>query len=303
MEKLAGLPSLGVIPYLPPEGLKKKKRYGYYSKYKYSYSYGSYGKDNPGSKDSLPDIKEIELVNYKHPKFFISEDYRTVRTSILLSHAEAPPKTIAFSSALPKEGKTATVANMAVSFAQLNEKVLVIDADLRRPRLHRVFNVRNMGGLSGYLTGKASLEDAIKKTKVENIWFIPSGPIPPNPAELLNSGKMKELIAELKERFDIVLFDTPPVLAVVDSIIVSSLVDSMVFLVQAGKTTNKPFLQGVEELKRAKAKIIGVLFNEVKAKGNGYYEPYYHYYRYHYYGEEEEEEKTEQSQRSKLNAQ
>ena len=291
VEKLTGLPSLGIIPYLPPEGMKKKKRYEYYSKYKKKYSYSSED-ENPKSEENLPEIKEIELINHIHPKFFISEDYRTVRTSILLSHAESPPKSIVFTSALPKEGKTATLANMAVAFSQLNEKVLVVDADLRKPRLHRIFKVKNIGGLSGYLTGKVSIEDAVQKTNVENIWLIPSGPIPPNPSELLNSDKMKGMMDELKRGYDVVMLDTAPMLAVVDGVIISSLGDSTVFIIQAGKTTRKPFLQAVEELKRAKAKVIGVVFNEVKAKGEGYYSPYYHHYRsrYHYYGEEEEEQ-------------
>ncbi|TES85913.1 MAG: polysaccharide biosynthesis tyrosine autokinase, partial [Candidatus Aminicenantes bacterium] len=248
VEKLAGLPSLGVIPFLPPKGVKKKKRYGYYSGYKYSY-----GKENPGSENPLPEIKEIELVNHLYPKFFISEDYRTVRTSILLSHAESPPKTIVFSSTLPKEGKTATVVNMAVAFSQLEEKVLIIDADLRKPRLHRIFKVRNLGGLSGYLTGKVSLKDAIQKTSVENIWLLPSGVIPPNPSELLNSKKMKKMMEEVKEAFDVILLDTTPVLAVIDAVIVSSIADSVVFLIKAGEVARKPFLNAVEELRRAKA--------------------------------------------------
>ena len=295
VEKLTGLPSLGIIPYLPPEGMKKKKRYDYYSKYKKKYSYSSED-ENPKSEENLPEIKEIELINHIHPKFFISEDYRTVRTSILLSHAESPPKSIVFTSALPKEGKTATLANMAVAFSQLNEKVLVVDADLRKPRLHRIFKVKNIGGLSGYLTGKVSIEDAVQKTNVENIWLIPSGPIPPNPSELLNSEKMKGMMDELKRGYDVVMLDTAPMLAVVDGVIISSLGDSTVFIIEAGKTTRKPFLQAVEELRRAKAKVIGVVFNEVKAKGEGYYSPYYHHYRsrYHYYGEEEEEESKTQ---------
>ena len=289
VKKLTGLPSLGIIPYLPPNGMKKKNRYGYYSKYKYSYSEK---KENSRREEALPDIKEIELVNHLYPKFFISEDYRTVRTSILLSHAESPPKTIAFSSALPQEGKTVTAINTAVAFSQLKEKVLLVDSDLRKPRLHRIFEVKNAGGLSGYLTGKVSIEDAIKKTNVKNVWLIPSGPIPPDPAELVNSGKMKELMEEAKKKFDVVLFDTPPILAVVDAVIISSFTDSIVFIIHAGKTAQKPFLQAVEEMKKAKAKIIGVLFNEAKIKGAGYYSPYYRYsrYRYRYYGEEERTE-------------
>jgi succinoglycan biosynthesis transport protein ExoP len=289
VEKLSGLPSLGVIPYLPPEGMIKKKRYRRYSRYRHKYSY-SYKKENPESEDAAPEIKEIELVNYTHPKFMISEDYRTVRTSILLSHAERPPKTIVFTSALPKEGKTATLVNMAVAFSQLKERVLVVDSDLRKPRLHRIFKAKNIGGLSGYLTGKVPIEEAVQKSDVENIWLLPSGPIPPNPAELLNSNKMKVIMEELKKGFDVILLDTPPVLVVVDPVIVSSLADSTVFIIEAGETTRKPFIQAVEELGRANAKIIGVVFNEVKAKDEGYYFPLYNYYRYRYdyYGAEGE---------------
>ena len=283
VEKLTGLSSLGVIPLLPAGGGKKRKKYGYYSRNKYSY-----GKENPQSEDAMPEIKEIELVNHLYPKFFISEDYRTVRTSILLSHAESPPKTIVFSSTLPKEGKTATVVNMAVAFSQLEERVLVVDSDLRKPRLHRIFKVRNFGGLSGYLTGKVSLKDAIQKTSVGNIWLLPSGPIPPNPAELLNSKKMKKMMEGVKEAFDVILFDTAPVLAVIDTVIVSSIADSTVLIIKADKVMRKPFLNAVEELRRAKAKIIGVLFNELKVKkGDYHFMDYYRYYRQHYYGEEE----------------
>jgi len=283
VEKLAGLPSLGVIPYLPPEGVRRKKRYGFYSKYKYSD-----GKQNPGEEESPLDVKEIEFVNEFYPKLSVSEDYRTVRTSILLSQTEAPPKTIAFSSSMPQEGKTATVTNMAVSYSQLEKKVLIIDADLRKPRLHRLFKIKNVTGLSGYLTGRVSIKDAIQKTSHENIWIISSGPIPPNPAELLNSDRMKELLDDMKEKFDVVLLDTPPILAVVDALIVSSLSESMVFIIKAGKTARMPFLRAVDELKQAKTKIIGVVFNEVKIKEREYYSPYYHYYRTNYYGGEEE---------------
>lgn len=285
VEKLAGLSSIGIIPFLSPEGTKKKKKHSYYSQYNYSY-----GKENPGREEILPNIKKIELVNHLHPKFFLSEDYRTVRTSILLSHAESPPKSIVFSSPLPREGKTATVVNMAVAFAQLKEKVLVVDSDLRKPRLHRIFKVRNNTGLSAYLTGKVSLGEAIQKTSIENIWILPSGLIPPNPSELLNSKKMKEMMEEVKKRFDIVFLDTTPVLAVIDAVIVSSLADSTVLVIKAGKITRKPFLNTVDELRRAKAKIIGVLFNQLKVKrGDYYFMDYYRYYRQHYYGEEEKQ--------------
>lgn len=284
VEKLVGLPSLGVIRYFQTEG-KKKKRHSYYREHKYSYS--SYDEENPESEERLPEIKDIELVNYIHPKFLISEDYRTVRTSILLSRAVSPPKSIVFTSALPREGKTATVVNTAVAFSQLKKKILIMDADLRKPRLHRIFKIKNVGGLSGYLTGKISIWDAIKKTFIENIWAIPSGPIPPNPAELINSEKMEEFMEEVKKIFDFVLVDSPPILAAVDPVIICSLADSTVIVIQAGKTTYKPFLRSIEELRRTKANIIGVLFNEVEAKEKDYYSPYYYYCRHRYYSEEE----------------
>lgn len=283
VERLTGLPSLGVIPHLSPERIRKKKRYGLYSKYMYSD-----GKKNPDDGNNLSDIKEIEFVNESHPKLSVSEDYRTVRTSILLSQAGTPPKTIVFSSSVPQEGKTATVTNMAISFSQLDKKVLIIDADMRKPRLHRLFKIKNVGGLSGYLTGRVSIKNALKKTSHKNIWIITSGPIPPNPAELLNSERMEELLKDAKEKYDVVLLDTPPILAVVDALIVSSLSESMVFIIRAGKTARVPFLRAVEELKQAKTKIVGVVFNEVKIKEREYYSPYQHYYRQSYYGEEDE---------------
>ncbi len=283
VEKLVGLPSLGVIPYLSPDGMGSREGYGN-SKYKYSYSDG---KEGP----MLTKAKSIELINELYPQFYISEDYRTVRTSILLSSATTPPKAITFSSSLPQEGKTATVANIAVAFSQLKKDVLVLDADLRKPRLHRIFKIRNHAGLSSYLTGRSDFKEVTQHTSIDNIWLIPSGPLPPNPAELLDSEKMKELLEEAKSRFDFVLIDTPPVLAVIDPVITSSLSDGTVFVVKAGVTSRKPFLKAVEEFEKAKSRIIGVLFNEIKIKKEGYHSSYYrHYYRQQYYGDDQGQE-------------
>jgi capsular exopolysaccharide synthesis family protein len=275
VEKLTGLPSLGIIPYLTANGLKKRPS-----------SYGgrpySYGTEGEIPEETIPEVSEIELINHLFPKFSIAEDYRTVRTSILFSHADTSPKTICFTSSMPQEGKTATVSNMAISFAQLEGKVLLVDADLRKPRLHKVFQTRNLVGLSGFLTGRLGLDEAILKTSIDNIWIIPSGPHPPNPAELLNSKRMRDLLAKVKERFDTVVIDTPPVLAVIDPVIVSSLVDCTVFIVQAGKTTRRALSKAVDEVRKAKAEIIGVVFNEVKLGRQGLGAPYYHYYQYEY---------------------
>jgi capsular exopolysaccharide synthesis family protein len=274
VEKLTGLPSLGVIPYLAADGLKKRPDpYG---------SYRSYGAETERPEETMPETREIELINHLYPKFSIAEDYRTVRTSILFSHADSAPRTICFTSTLPQEGKTATVSNMAVSFSQLEGKVLLIDADLRKPRLHKVYKLRNNIGLSSFLTGNNSFDEVVQKTGIENVWAVPSGPHPPNPAELLNSKRMRELLALVKERFTVVLLDTPPVLAVIDPVIVSSLVDSTVFVVRAGKTARRPLAKAVEEVRKSKADIIGVVFNEVRLSRQGGAAPYYHYYQYEY---------------------
>jgi succinoglycan biosynthesis transport protein ExoP len=281
-EKLTGLPSLGIIPFLEPAGAKKRAdAYGTYS----------YGAENAPAAETTPEVSDIELINHLYPKFSISEDYRTVRTSILFSNAERQPKTICFTSTMPQEGKTATVANMAVSFAQLEGKVLLVDCDLRKPRLHKVFKVRNLVGLSGCLTGKVTFDDAVQKTAIENIWILPSGPHPPNPAELLNSRRMKDLLALVRDRFDFVLLDTPPVLAVIDPVIISSLADCTVIVIRAGKTTRKPLVRAVEDIRRAKADIVGVIFNEVRLGRQGAAVPYYQYYQYEYSANPDERKK------------
>jgi succinoglycan biosynthesis transport protein ExoP len=281
VEKLTGLPSLGVIPLLEQVNSDGKGRH--YSEYGHSKHEIAYGTDKAEFK-----VQDIELINHINPKLPIADDYRTIRTSILLSSAESPPKVIAFTSSLPVEGKSSTLVNLAIAFAQLDKKVLVIDSDLRKPRLHRIFKIGNRAGLSGYLAGKIELKEAIQKTSIENFWLLPSGPVPPNPSELLNSSRMKEMLEAVKKVFDIILLDTPPVLATIDAVILSTLVDSTVLVLKAGEITRKPFMSAVEELKKANAKVMGVVFNGLKAsQGKYFYRGYYPYYRYSYYGSAE----------------
>ncbi len=277
VEKLTGLGSLGVIPHFSPDNLKKRG-HSYSSGYRYRYG----GKDDPAMEAALSKAGEIELINHLFPKISIAEDYRSIRTSILFSFTDKGPKTIAFTSSAPQEGKSVTVANLAISFAQIGGKVLAIDADLRKPRLHKIFKVRNSAGLSVYLTGQVSLEEAIQKTAIDNFWLLPCGPHPPNPAELLNSTKMRDLMTHVKDRFDIILIDTPPVLAVIDPVIVCSFVDSTVLIVRTGKTVRKSISRTVLELSKAKAKVIGVIFNDMKIRrfGGDQYSPYFQYEYY-----------------------
>jgi capsular exopolysaccharide synthesis family protein len=275
--RILDLPSLGVVPFVSPNGTDKKNRYSYYG-------YGKNKEDKTGASDPA---YEIELINHLYPNISVSEDYRAIRTSILFSHADEAPKVICFSSSLPSEGKTSTVANMAVSFAQLNKRVLIVDADMRKPRQHKVFQLKNQKGLSNYLTGKIPLGDAIQSTMIQNLWLMTSGPHPPNPSELLDSKKMKELVSSVSVQFDIVLVDSPPILAVIDPVIISSVSDSTVLIVRPGKTTKKALIRAVGEVKKSSVKIVGVVYNEVRRSGgNGdYYAPSYHSYMNEYFEE------------------
>ncbi len=250
VERLAGLPSLGVVPH--------------------------YEKDESGANPQ-DGHAGVELMSLKHPDSLSSEYYRTIRTSIMFSAAGRPMKCIAVTSTMAQEGKTSVVSNLAISFSQLNQKVLLIEADLRRPRLHQIFKVRRIKGMSNYLAGQAPLIEAAQATSIENIWVLPCGPLPPNPAELLNSPKMKDLIDEAKQIFDIILIDTPPLLAVVDPVIVAAVADGVALVVQANKTARKPFVRAVEELKKSNARIIGVILNDIRmTKKDFYYRDYYH---------------------------
>jgi len=275
VERLVGLPSLGMIPLLNQDGVKKRS---------FISGLGSssvYGKNDPGRRQAMVENANIELINHRHPNFAISEDYRTVRTSILLSQDNSLPKTLAFSSSLPQEGKTVTVANTAVAFAQLGKRVIIIDADLRRPRMHRLFNVRNTKGLSGYLTDQDTIEEIVQKTSVENVWLIPSGPIPPNPAELLESDRMRDFLKGIKQEIDFIFIDTPPVLAVVDSLIIGSIAGNVILITQPEKTNRRAFLSSVERLKQSSASIIGVIFNKTAPRTKQYHDKSYYYEGYY----------------------
>jgi len=284
IEKLVNLPSLGIVPSFSADGSQKNLYLDYYS----------YGPKDKEHKAQTKEIEKapIELINHYHPNLAVSEAYRTIRTSILFSHTDRDAfKVITFTSAFPQEGKSTTTSNIAVSFAQLGDKVLLVDADLRRPRLHRIFKQRNLQGLSNLLTGRTQLKDAIQKTFVENLWLLSSGPIPPNPAELLNSARMKQLLDQLKENFNYVFIDSPPMLFVSDAAILGSMSDSTVIVLRPEKAHRKPFLNTIAEVRRGKAHIIGVVFNDVNYKKSIHsYDHYKYQYRGKYYETNPEED-------------
>jgi len=284
VEKLAGLPSLGIVPTFAMDGSQKNLYLDYYT----------YSPQNKQLKNPIKEGEKapIELINHYYPNLAVSEAYRTIRTSILFSHTDRDAcKVMTFTSAFPQEGKSTTTSNMAVSFAQLGDKILVIDGDMRRPRLHRIFKQRNVQGLSTLLTSRTQLKDTIQKTFVDNLWLLSSGPIPPNPAELLNSSRMRQLVEQLKENFNTILIDSPPMLFVSDAAIISSLSDSTVIVLRPEKAHRKPFLNTIAEIKKAKAHIIGVIFNDVNYKRSIYsYDHYKYQYRGKYYQAKPEED-------------
>jgi len=181
-----------------------------------------------------------------------------------------------FTSSNPGEGKSTTASNLAVVYAQADKKVLLVDADLRKPTVHHFFTVSNRGGLTSVLTGQQSLAAAVKDTSIDNLQILTSGPIPPNPSELLSSKKMANLLVELREKYDIIIVDTPPVLAVADAQIVSTLCDGTVLVLNAGRVKRELAAKAKANLEHAKARILGVVLNNLERKTADAY--YYYYY-------------------------
>ncbi len=292
IERRLGLPPLAVIQDLTEAG----KAYGYAS---YGYGYGAGGAEAdkprvrptrtaPGSlierkKGQPAPLGQIELVPHERPRTLISESYRSLRTALLLSSAREL-KVVAVTSAVAGEGKTATAANLAVVLAQLGRQVLIVDCDLRKPRLHQVFQVSNRVGLVNQLT--AAEPEVFLPTVVPNLWVTPSGPIPPNPSELLASDRMRDWLKSLRGRFDFIVLDTPPALAVTDATIVGMLVDGVVLTLRSGKVTREEALLCRDRLRQTGIKILGAVLNRYKSLQAGLGKRYRYYESY---GAEESE--------------
>ncbi|MDC3416614.1 CpsD/CapB family tyrosine-protein kinase [Aquibacillus salsiterrae] len=215
------------------------------------------------------------LISKINPKSPITEQYRTIRTNLQFASVDKPLETMLVTSPGPAEGKSSTVANLATVFAQQGKKVLVIDADMRKPTLHYTFQLDNRNGLSSVLVGETDLKAAIEQSGVDNLELLTCGPIPPNPSELLGSKAMAKLIEDAKQNYDLVMFDTPPVLAVTDAQILANSCDGTVLVVRSKQTENEAAEKAHELLKHAKAKVLGVVLNDrVQKKGS-----YYYYYQ------------------------
>ncbi|QCJ44770.1 CpsD/CapB family tyrosine-protein kinase [Bacillus sp. S3] len=221
------------------------------------------GKQSVNNKRSL-----ITMVDSKSP---ISEQYRTIRTNIQYSTVDKNVRTLMVTSSGPGEGKSTTVANLAVTFAQQGKKVLLVDADMRKPTVHYTFNQTNTFGLTSVLTKQIPLEEAISETSVENLFVLTSGPIPPNPSELLSSKSMEQIFQTSEKLFDIILFDTPPLLAVTDAQILANRCEGTILVVYSGRTEKDQMLKAKELLDSAQSKLLGVVMNHKNMKDTNYY--------------------------------
>jgi polysaccharide biosynthesis transport protein len=220
-----------------------------------------------------------------------AEAYRHLRTSVLLSTAGRPPRTLLVTSSMPAEGKTTTVVNMATVLAQTDSQVLVIDADMRRPRLHHVFGMENRAGLSSLLSSELTEDEllsVVNRYKESNIHLLSSGPIPPNPAELLGSEQMRSLVERASNHFKYVIIDSPPIASFTDGVLISSLVDGVLLVVQGGKTSRQVVKRTRQMLHEIGAKVIGVVLNKIDLRSQEYY--YYHQDYKYYYSENNAEE-------------
>ncbi|SMQ85081.1 capsular exopolysaccharide family [Bacillus sp. OV166] len=212
-----------------------------------------------------------KLVTAIDPMSPISEQYRTIRTNIQYSSIDQEIRTIMVTSSGPAEGKSTTAANLAVTFAQLGKKVLLVDADLRKPTIHHTFGVNNLFGFTTVLTKQRGLEKTVLETGEQDLYILTSGPIPPNPAELLSSKSMEQFIEDAKAEFEYIIFDTPPLLAVADPQILANQCDGSILVVYSEKTEIEPAKKAKELLANAKSKLLGVVLNHKEAKSGDYY--------------------------------
>ena len=226
-----------------------------------------------------------EIITYSDPKSPISEVFRTLRTNLqYMSKKEKTCQTILITSTVQREGKSFITANLAITFAQANKKTLIVDSDMRRPRQHTIFKIDMYPGLSNYLSGvtinrtrhKTVIEDCIYETKIDNLYLMPAGNIPPNPSELLQSGKLNNLLKEIEPNFDIIIFDGAPCLLVTDSAIISRFVDSTLVVASENKTKIKDLKEVKRRINHVGGKIAGVVLNRVRISKKQYGSSYYY---------------------------
>jgi len=272
-QAISALPSLGMIPLGSKNGIETSAK-----------------RLSVASSSVVSSKEAVELVSQSRPHSQMAESYRALRTSLLLTSLGAPPKVILITSALPQEGKTTTSINTAIVLAQKGTRVLLIDADLRRPSIHKTLGMGPRTGLSNVLTGSATLQQAtVRSTLLPALFVLPAGTPPPNPAELLASTNMKDVLEELRAQYDHIVVDTPPTLSVTDAVVVSPRADAVVLVIRSGQTTKQALRRARDILMQVNARVSGVLLNAVDLSSPDYYY-YYEYqgkYGHRYYQEDE----------------
>jgi capsular exopolysaccharide synthesis family protein len=223
-------------------------------------------------------MAQIKLITEHDKKSPVSEAYRTIRTNLRFAGADKPLKFIGVTSSIPSEGKSTTISNLAVVMAMDGKKVLLIDCDMRKPMIHRIFELPNRGVSNCIATG-VSVESVIRKEVSPNLDILTSGPVPPNPSEMIGSEKMTLLLKQAGESYDYVLIDLPPVLPVTDAAVMSAKIDGMILVIGSGDVTPEEGKRTKEQLEQAGAHMIGVILNKVPVQHNRGYS-YYYYYHY-----------------------
>jgi succinoglycan biosynthesis transport protein ExoP len=243
--------------------------------------------------------RSTDLVCLHSPKSTASESYRGLRTNILFSSAGSAPQVILVTSPGPREGKTITTANLAIAMAQSGSRVALIDCDLRRPKIHSLFGVARDRGITNLLVGSDGIEKTVVHSQIPNLDLVLSGPLPPNPSEMLGSERMADLVKDLRKRYDRILIDSPPITAVTDSIILSKYVDGVVLVIRAGDTVRDVAKNSLNQLQAVGAHILGGVLNAVDIGKDKYY--YYYYYQYYnyYYGDDGDKKKRKHRKRKK----
>lgn len=211
-----------------------------------------------------------QLVTVAHPRSPVSEAYRQLRTSIQFYSLDRSIQTLLITSASPEDGKSTTVANLAVTFAETGCSVVAVDCDLRRPSLHKMFGLSNEAGLTALILDEKTLNDVLQPTDVPHLRVLPSGPLPPNPSELLGSQRMERLIESLRSTADVVIFDSPPTISVTDAAVLGAKMDGVLLVVSVGKTKRDHVVRAKQLLARVNAKVLGVVLNNVKFDGSLY---------------------------------
>jgi len=269
LERVTRFASLGIIP---AANSVNRSEYGY----------GYSAKGEPMLRAVEPDtmsMPQVELIPFRESRSPISEAYRAFRTSLLLASASSP-KVIVITSTFAREGKTTTSVNLATVLAQMGKPVLLVDADLRRPRLQKVFRDKMNLGLVNYLAANIPIDGVVQTTEVPNLSVVLSGPTPPNPSELLASDRMKHLIEQFRGRYAYVIFDSPPVMAVTDAIVLAASADGVVLTVHGGQTPRDLVQRAAERLRQSNIPVLGALLNNLDLQQYGYTfkKSYYDYY-------------------------